>query len=171
VSVVVRRARDDERPAVARMLVQRWGSTQIVSRDHVHDAGAAEVLLAVRADDAEIAGGATFVVRGDEVELLTLDALAEGEGIGSALIDAVVEVAGAAGALRVVLSTTNDNLRALALYQRRGFRLAALRPGAVDRARGHKPSIPLVGSSGIPIRDELVLVRDLDGTGGGEPPA
>ena len=31
--------------------------------------------------------------------------------------------------------TTNDNLAALHFYQRRGFRLADLRPGAVDEAR------------------------------------
>ena len=31
--------------------------------------------------------------------------------------------------------TTNDNLAALRFYQRRGFRLAGLRPGAVDEVR------------------------------------
>jgi ribosomal protein S18 acetylase RimI-like enzyme len=72
-----------------------------------------------------------------------------------------VEAASAARARRLVVSTTNDNLRALGLYQRRGFRLAELRPGAIDRARTQKPQIPLAGSTGIPIRDELVLVREL----------
>ncbi len=54
--------------------------------------------------------------------------------------------------------TTNDNLRALRLYQLAGFRLAALRPGAVDEARGRKPPIPETGADGIPIRDEIDLV-------------
>ena len=54
--------------------------------------------------------------------------------------------------------TTNDNLDALRFYQRRGFRLAELRPGAVDRARERlKPEIPRTGEHGIPLRDELVL--------------
>jgi hypothetical protein len=39
--------------------------------------------------------------------------------------------------------------------------LEALRPGAVDAARERKPSIPLVGDDGIPIRDEIDLVADL----------
>ena len=50
---------------------------------------------------------------------------------------------------------------ALRFYQRRGFVLSALRPGAVDESRRMKPQIPLVGAHGIPIRDELVLVREL----------
>ncbi len=55
--------------------------------------------------------------------------------------------------------TTNDNLRALGLYQRRGFRLAALRCGAVDQGRRLKPEISEVGEGGIPLHDELELVR------------
>ena len=57
--------------------------------------------------------------------------------------------------------TTNDNLDALRLYQRRGFHLARLDSGAVDRARDLKPEIPLLGRRGIPMRDELILVRPL----------
>ena len=58
----------------------------------------------------------------------------------------------------VQLTTTNDNLDALRFYQRRGFRLVAVRPGAVDDARRTlKPAIPAIGSHGIPMRDELDL--------------
>ena len=59
------------------------------------------------------------------------------------------------------LLTTNDNLDALRLYQRHGFRLVQVHPGAVDLARQAKPSIPEVGAYGIPLRDELILERDL----------
>jgi hypothetical protein len=54
--------------------------------------------------------------------------------------------------------TTNDNLGALRFYQRRGFVLAALRPGAITEARRTlKPEISEIGADGIPIRDELEL--------------
>jgi ribosomal protein S18 acetylase RimI-like enzyme len=54
--------------------------------------------------------------------------------------------------------TTNDNVDALRFYQRRGFRLVELRPGAVDAAREVlKPEIPRAGAYGVPLRDELVL--------------
>jgi len=48
------------------------------------------------------------------------------------------------------------------VYQRAGFRLVDLRPGAGDEARSRKPSIPATGNYGIPIRDELDLMLDLD---------
>ena len=57
------------------------------------------------------------------------------------------------------VTTTNDNLDALRFYQRRGFRIIAVRPGAVDESRRIKPSISAIGEYGIPIRDEIELER------------
>lgn len=51
---------------------------------------------------------------------------------------------------------------ALRFYQRRGYRLVGLRPGAVEQARRTlKPAIPPVGRHGIALRDELELERPL----------
>lgn len=97
-----------------------------------------------------------------EVRALLVTANARRLGVGRVLIDA------AAGALRELgvrsawLVTTNDNLAALALYQKAGWRLSALRPGAVDESRRTiKPGIPAIGEHGIPLRDELELELDL----------
>jgi hypothetical protein len=81
--------------------------------------------------------------------------------VGSALLDAAAATARAEGCARLRLITTNDNLDALRFYQRRGFRLVALRPGAVDVARVLKPQIPRTGDFGIAVRDELELEREL----------
>jgi ribosomal protein S18 acetylase RimI-like enzyme len=80
----------------------------------------------------------------------------EHAGIGSALVMALVDRVGPGGRIWVV--TTNDNVDALRFYQRRGFRLRAVRPGAVDEARRTlKPEIPAAGRYGIPLRDEVEL--------------
>ena len=87
-----------------------------------------------------------------------LEAIVTGErhaGVGTALVEAVRREL--AGQGRLWLVTTNDNLDALRFYQRRGFALVALRPGAVARGRALKSSIPAVGAFGIPLRDELEL--------------
>ena len=73
------------------------------------------------------------------------------------LIEAVRAEAKRLGCYQVMLTTTNDNIGALRFYQRRGFRLAAVRPGAVDRTRQRKPEIPRTGDFGIPLRDEIDL--------------
>ena len=67
-------------------------------------------------------------------------------------------MAEASGAHRLWLITTNDNVDALRFYQRRGYRLARVDAGAVDRSRAAlKPAIPEIGAHGIPLRDELEL--------------
>ncbi len=102
-----------------------------------------------------------------EVTVLAVRGEARGQGIGRALIDAAVGALRRAGVQRAWLVTTNDNLVALRLYQRAGWRLATVRPGAVDEARRMlKPGIPIVGDHGIPIRDELELRIELQPPGG-----
>lgn len=75
---------------------------------------------------------------------------------------AVERVARQAGCTRLWLVTTNDNVDALRFYQRRGFTLTALRTHAVTYSRQVlKPGIPVTGSYGIELRDELELAKDL----------
>jgi N-acetylglutamate synthase-like GNAT family acetyltransferase len=159
--VTVRRAGPADRDAVERVVSERWGTPSIVSRGAVHDAREAGAFVAERSGD--LVGVATVVVDGDDVELLTLDALVEGAGVGTMLVDCVVQTAAAVGARRVVVCTTNDNEHAVAFYRRRGFEVCAVRRGAVDRARERKPEIPAIGRCGIPVHDEIEMELLLTG--------
>lgn len=96
-----------------------------------------------------------------ELAALAVDASVRGQGVAGLLIEAAVEAARRAGCTIMWLLTTNDNLDALRLYQRHGFRLVEVHPGAVDLARRDKPAIPEVGAYGIPLHDELILERSL----------
>jgi ribosomal protein S18 acetylase RimI-like enzyme len=157
--VTVRPLGDGDREWADGKLRELWGE-MVVSRGRVHDPA---VLPGFLAEDAagEPAGLLTYRIDGDGCEVVTIDAFPEAGGAGTALVEAVTQAARAAGCRRVWLITTNDNLRALRFYQRRGFRLAALHRGALDRSRRLKPSIPEVGLDGIPLRDELELELDL----------
>jgi ribosomal protein S18 acetylase RimI-like enzyme len=105
-------------------------------------------------------GVLTYRIAGSACEIRTLFATVTSHGTGTALLDAAEVAAREAGCRRSWLITTNDNLDAMRFYQRRGFRLAALHPGAVDASRATlKPSIADVGEYGIPIRDEIVLEK------------
>jgi ribosomal protein S18 acetylase RimI-like enzyme len=108
--------------------------------------------------DGQRAGVASYAVRGDECELVTIRSLREGHGVGRALLDAVRDAAIEAGCTRLWLITTNDNLRALELYQRWGMDIVAFHRHAVTEARRRlKPSIPERNARGIPIARELEL--------------
>jgi ribosomal protein S18 acetylase RimI-like enzyme len=102
-------------------------------------------------------GLATYQEDDSGVEIVYLEAAVKHIGAGTRLLEAVAEET---RAHRLWLVTTNDNLDALRFYQRRGFTISTIRPGAVDEARRTlKPTIPLVGRFGIPVRDEIVLER------------
>jgi ribosomal protein S18 acetylase RimI-like enzyme len=152
--VTVRPLADGDRDWAGGKLRELWGEL-VVSRGRVHDP--AELPGFVAEDDGAPAGLLTYRVDGSECEIVTIDAFPQGSGAGTALVEAVAAVAREAGCRRLWLITTNDNLRALRFYQRRGFRLVALHPGALDRSRELKPSIPEIGLDGIPLRDELEL--------------
>ena len=109
----------------------------------------------------EWAGVVTYLVRGSECEIISLNSPEPNRGIGSALIEAVVEEARRQACRRVFLTTTNDNLRALGFYQRRGFAITAVRRGALCETRRRKPAIPVMGENGIPLRDEIELQMPL----------
>lgn len=95
-----------------------------------------------------------------QCEILTLHAGEQWHGAGTALIEAVGQLARRQGCARLWVITTNDNVDALRFYQRRGFCLVRVHRGAVDRSRARlKPEIPLVGAYGIPLRDEIELER------------
>jgi GNAT superfamily N-acetyltransferase len=152
-------SRAEDRPAVEKFL-RAHGSLRAVRRGELMRPADHPGFLAWSADD--VVGAATYVVTGSSCELLTLHATERFAGTGTALVAAVRDAAGHAGCTRLWVVTTNDNVDALRFYQRRGFRLTGLRPGAVDEGRGTlKPEIPTSGSYGIPLRDELELEMDL----------
>lgn len=121
-----------------------------------------DVLIAWRGSDR--VGVLTWRPDGPgRIEITSLLAVEPGGGIGSALLAAVADVARNAGARSICVTTTNDNLTALGLYQRRGYKLVDLRAGAVENARRSlKPGIPETAANGLPLRDELELELELD---------
>lgn len=90
-----------------------------------------------------------------ECEIVSLDSKCDNLGAGSRLIQLVLEESARRGCTRVWLITSNDNTRAIRFYQKRGFDLTAVHRDAITEARKLKPSIPLTGYDGIPVRHEV----------------
>jgi N-acetylglutamate synthase-like GNAT family acetyltransferase len=158
--MLIRTAEGRDKQHVDAFLAEH-GATRVARLGELVDAREHPALLA-EADDGRLIGMLTYVIDGERCEILTLHASEPWTGTGTSLVEEVERVSTASGCRRLWLITTNDNVDALRFYQRRGFRLAELHPGAVDRSRGSlKPEIPEMGEYGIPLRDELQLHKEL----------
>jgi GNAT superfamily N-acetyltransferase len=152
---VIRPVSDGDRPLLAWLVAELWGSEVVAVHGDLLRPGELPGFIAERA--RRVAGLLTYQLLGDTLEIVTLNAIDRRAGIGTLLIAATVAAARHYRCRDIRLTTTNDNVDALRFYQRRGFRLAELRPGAVDRSRLEKPQIPRVGDYGIPLHDEIDL--------------
>ena len=154
-SVNYRRSGPEDLPQMQVFWRDHWGDDLMIVHGTMYRPEQLEGFVATEAETW--VGLITYALLAEACEIVSLDSLREGEGIGSCLVEQVVDEARRAGCRRLFLSTTNDNLKALGFYQRRGFALAAIRPGAVNASRKIKPSISLIGLNGIPLRDEIEL--------------
>ena len=149
-----------DRDWVRKHLREHWAGPLIVTRGRLHQADQLPGLIALI--DGVRHGLLTYRIDGDQCEIISLDALIHGHGIGTALLDAVRRAAAAASCRRLWLITTNDNTPAMCFYQRQGFVMVAVHRSAVEKvSRQLKPQIPALGLDEIPIRDEVEFEIDL----------
>lgn len=146
-------AKDIDR--IRKVFISRWDADYVVSRGRVHKPDELEGFIATV--DGKQAGLITYKATDRETEITSIDSFIEHHGIGTALIDHVVQRAKEQQARRIFVITTNDNLQALRFYQKRGFHLQRVYPNAVEAGRKLKPTIPLIGKDEIPVRDEIEL--------------
>lgn len=137
-----------------------WGSSEMVISSGVYDCSELDGFTVVN-EEENIIGLITYIIKDNECEIISLDSIEEGKGIGTSLVKKVENVAIEKKCKLVKLITTNDNLVALKFYQKRGYLLSRIIRNAVEQARKVKPSIPLIGNHGIPIRDEIELIKIL----------
>ena len=152
---MIRPVCEGDRPMLSWLVTELWGSELVAVHGNVLQP--AELPGFIAECSRRVVGLLTYQLVGDFLEIVTLNAIERRAGIGTRLIEASVGTARRFRCREVRLTTTNDNVDALRFYQRRGFRLTELRPGAVDRSRLEKPEIPRMGEYGIPLHDEIEL--------------
>jgi GNAT superfamily N-acetyltransferase len=141
------------RDTVNRILWDEWHCPPSISKGKIIDTAILPGLLII--EDDEIKGIVTYHLENEECEIVTLNSIEENKGIGTALINEVLNIAKNNNCKRLWLITTNDDINAIRFYQKKGFDLKAAHINAMDLSRKLKPSIPLVGMNHIPIKHEL----------------
>jgi len=143
------------RKQVNNILINEWEATDIIIRGKVIDGTKLDGFVAI--DNNKIIGLITFIIEKEECEICSLNSFIENKGIGTNLINKVKEYAKQKNCTRLKLITTNDNIRGLEFYQRRGFMFSNIYKNAIENSRKIKPQIPIFADNGLPIRDEIEL--------------
>ena len=151
--LTIRPATPVDRPSIAELAEYFWGEVEVECFDRTYQVDALPATVACEGD--EIVGVASYALEDEEktVNLVMLNVLPRGQGRGASreMIAAVTSVGRTEGAERIVVATTNDDLPALALYQRLGFTITATLTGKLlEHHGGIEP-----GFAGIPVRDEI----------------
>jgi len=151
--LTIRPAAPVDLPRVAELAAYFWGEIEVECFDHTYQVDTLPATVAC--DGGEIVGVASYALEDEDktVNLVMLNVLPRWQGRGAAreLIAAVTHVGRIEGAERIVVATTNDDLPALALYQRLGFTITETLTGKLlEHHGGIEP-----GFAGIPVRDEI----------------
>ena len=150
----------EDREWVSQFFFEHWGSNIAVSRGVIYYPQDLPGFVALH--QGEKVGLITYKITGANCEIVTINSVRSSLGVGTALIEAVRDMASKSGCKRLWLITTNDNMNALRFYQKRGFVLVAVHRNALELSRKLKPEIPMIGNDGIPLRDEIELELMLD---------
>ncbi|MDM5189814.1 GNAT family N-acetyltransferase [Bacillus sp. DX4.1] len=143
------------REHIGQFMCENWGSSLMVSRGQVHQLDQLPGFVAI--ENNRIIGIITYQIKEKHCEIASLDSFQENNGIGTKLVECVIEFAKRQFCKKVWLITTNDNTNALRFYQKFGFKMTNLYVDAVKEARNIKPEIPLIGYDNIPILHEIKL--------------
>jgi hypothetical protein len=99
VSVRVRPLEAADAAWLTGFMTERWGVPIAAGGGRVHRLDALPGFAAF--DGEHVAGVVTYLIEGDRCEVVSLDAVTEGAGVGSALLEAACTAARAAGCKRV----------------------------------------------------------------------
>lgn len=149
---------ENNRKHVNEFIIKQWLTSEMVIRGAIIDMTKVEGCIAL--ENNAIVGLITFTIDNEECEILSLDSLKENTGLGTNLLQMIIHHAKENKCKRVKLITTNDNIKAIQFYQKRGFDICNIYYNALEISRKIKPEIPMIGENGIPIKHEIEFSLD-----------
>lgn len=149
---------EKERSIIRKLVKKFWGEEEQLTFDRKF--AVAELPGYVAEVENSIIGFVSIAETGDAVIVVALGVLPQYQcsGVGSRLIEKVEGEAQRLRKRKVLVSTSNDDLPALAFYQSLGFQIYEVKPDVV--AQKHGAVLPGIG--GLPVRDELRLQKALN---------
>jgi ribosomal protein S18 acetylase RimI-like enzyme len=147
----------NERRRIREFVTRFWGEEEQLTFNRKFIVAELPAYVAKVGDDT--VGFVSFANMGDAVIIVALAVLPQwqGAGVGKSLVESVEAEAKGAGKKKLLVSTSNDDLPALAFYQAIGFQIFEVKPNVISEKHGKT----MLGVGGLPVRDELRLQKTL----------
>jgi len=155
----IRSISPQNRQQINYFISSHWFSTNMVVRGKIVDMTILDGFAIY--ENETIIGLITYKINDNECEIMSIDSLKENQGIGTGLVNKVIQIATKVKCTKIKLITTNDNINAIRFYQKRGFDMVRIYHNALEIARKIKPSIPVVGKFNIPLKHEIEFEMNL----------
>jgi len=136
-------------------LKENWGSSILISRRKKYESSSLDGFIAENNEDK--LGMCLYRIANNECEIIVFEAFEQQKGIGTALLNTLIEKCSNSKLKRIWLITTNDNIDALRYYQKHGFEIVCIYRHEIEHSRKMKPEIPIIGNHGIKINDEIEM--------------
>jgi N-acetylglutamate synthase-like GNAT family acetyltransferase len=140
-------------------LKENWGSSVIVSRRKKYES--IDLSGFIIENNKQKLVICLYKIENNECEMIVLEAFEQRIGMGTALLNRLIENCSNDKIKRIWLITTNDNIDALRYYQKHGFEIVCIYRNEIDYSRKMKPEIPIIGNYGIKIKDEIEMEKVL----------
>ena len=144
---------DKDKRLISNFISDSWGSSLRVSRGNILDTTNLPGFICKKND--QIIGLVTYHIENNDCEIVTLNSVVQNKGLGTKLLNKVIEMAKDNNCKRIWLITTNDNTNAIRFYQKREFEWVGFYKDAIIESRRLKPEIPEYGDDNIPIKHEI----------------
>jgi len=151
--LLISEIKPEDKHLLASFISNNWGSSMSVSKGKTYNT--TELPGFKCKNIKQIIGLVTYNISGDDCEIVTLDSKTNNIGLGTRLVDKVIEKAKLNGCKRIWLITTNDNIKAIRFYQKRGFEWIGFYKDSILDSIKLKPEIPEFGYDNIPIKHEI----------------
>ena len=150
-------ASDEERETVRELVRRFWGEEEQLTFGRKFMV--AELPTYAAKVGNNIIGFVSFTEADDAIIIAALGVLPlyQGSGVGTGLVEKVEDEAKRMHKKRLLVSTSNDDLPALAFYQSLGFQIYEVKLSVIAEKHGEISD----GIGGLPVRDELRLQKIL----------
>lgn len=154
-NLILRRLAKTDKEWIDEIIFKEWGEKFIITNNKTYFPSDLNGFIVEI--NRERIGLLTYIVEDKKCVIVSLNSLRENQGVGSLLLNELKTTASQKNCHLITAETSNDNVEALRFYQKRGYRITAVYPNAIDEVRKMKPHIPLLGKHGIPLRDVIEL--------------